>query len=292
MDGFEKRTIANTLQYHTPRPDWEHDQSWDWPFQKFGYDDPDVLFTDLHIKYNSIRCAIQDPQAWHLDVCEIAHLADNKKEFLDRLAKRQQERYEELEKAWNKTCAHLIGQPWRFTVQMDPDDLWERMISVSRNFAFDTFVDYFGAYARGERPQTPEPGSSPSESHQVAQRRAESEGRIIPAVDNAPQPELHDAVRPNSPPNEPSITMAPQPTREKSKPDAMPNRRTRSKAASTKKPAHATPTSRTTTRPNGIKKKQQKQQQPQRQQRSAEASNPTSLRRSARLRERAAREIK
>lgn len=94
---FPARTIENHLEMHTPYPDWDNlDNEWKWPFGKFAYKDPNVLFTTLHAEFNSMKCAIQDPYGWHHDVCDVANTAKSKEEFLALLRQRQKERFDEI----------------------------------------------------------------------------------------------------------------------------------------------------------------------------------------------------
>jgi hypothetical protein len=150
--SIKSRTIDNHLAAHTPQPDYDLDQEWDWPSWKFGYDDPSVLFTTLHAEYNSIKCAIQDPYGWHHDVCEISNVAKDRNEFLTLLRKRQQERFDEIQSAWEKTKALLTGQPSRWETTLDKDLLWGAFIRLSRNFSYDSFVAYFGSYIANDQP--------------------------------------------------------------------------------------------------------------------------------------------
>ncbi|KAJ5370004.1 uncharacterized protein N7496_006096 [Penicillium cataractarum] len=175
---FQSRTIDNHLEAHTPQPDYELDQEWQWPFWKFGYDDPNVLFTTLHAEFNSVKCAIQDPYGWHHDVCDIANIAKDKNEFLILLKTRQNERFEEIQDAWEKTKALLTGEPSHWNTAPDETLLWSLFVRLARNFSYDSFVGYFGSYVTNDRPPNPPPPSTPAENRPARQQQPkESPGR-------------------------------------------------------------------------------------------------------------------
>ncbi|KAI1194443.1 hypothetical protein F5X97DRAFT_346699 [Nemania serpens] len=154
-------TVETHLNHHTPAPESVSDTQWSWPYWKFGYTHGGVLFTDLHAEYNSVRCAIQDPYGWHLDVSEIANQADNRETFFALLRQRQTERYAELEHAWKSTKSLLVGEPGRWDTKLRRNDLWINFVRVSRNFSFDSLVGFFGAFVKDNpyRPKLPEPPS-------------------------------------------------------------------------------------------------------------------------------------
>ncbi|KAF2966395.1 hypothetical protein GQX73_g7176 [Xylaria multiplex] len=140
-------TVQNHIWHHTPHPNWSEEREWDWPFWKFDFESPDILFTDLHAQYNSIPCAIQDPYGWWIDVCDIANEAKTRPEFFSLLQKRQEERFVELEKAWAKTRSSLIGNPDLIYSSHKICDMWLRFIRVSRNYSYDSLLGFFGAFA-------------------------------------------------------------------------------------------------------------------------------------------------
>lgn len=180
--SIKYRTIDNHLAAHTPQPDYDMDQEWEWPSWKFGYDDPSVLFTTLHAEYNSINCAIQDPYGWHHDVCDISNVAKDRNEFLTLLRKRQQERFDEIQSAWEKTKALLVGQPSRWEATPDKDSLWGAFIRVSRNFSYDSFVAYFGSYIANDQPPNPGRSSTPVTAHPPKQHQPKKKARANPAA--------------------------------------------------------------------------------------------------------------
>jgi hypothetical protein len=147
-------TIHNHLSFHTPLPERVGNEEWNWPYWKFGYDHGGVLFTELHEEFNSVRCPIQDPYGWHLDVREIAHLADDRETFFTMLRERQNERFAELRTTWENIRAQLVGRPSLWKVQLEDYQLWLNFVRISRHFSYDSFVGYFGAIV-AERPQSP-----------------------------------------------------------------------------------------------------------------------------------------
>lgn len=168
---FQSRTIDNHLEAHTPQPDFDLDQEWYWPFWKFGYDDPNVLFTTLHAEFNSVKCAIQDPYGWHHDVCDVANVAKDKDEFLTLLKMRQKERFDEIQIAWEKTKALLTGEPSHWKATPDEAVLWGLFIRLARNFSYDSLVGFFGSYATNDQPPDPLLPSRPSETRPVERQQ-------------------------------------------------------------------------------------------------------------------------
>ncbi|TRX92176.1 hypothetical protein FHL15_007043 [Xylaria flabelliformis] len=148
MDWEETPTIQNHQSLHTPMPEWVNGREWAWPYWKFGFKSGGVLFTELHAEFNSIKCAIQDPYGWHLDVCDVANIADTREEFCNLLRQRQNERFTELRKTWDTTRTRLIADPKRWDIPPAARDLWVNFVRISRNFSYDSFVGYFGAYIK------------------------------------------------------------------------------------------------------------------------------------------------
>lgn len=178
---FKSRTIDNHLEAHTPQPDYELDQEWQWPFWKFGYDDPNVLFTTLHAEFNSVKCAIQDPHCWHHDVCDIANIAKDKNEFLTLLKTRQNERFEEIQVAWEKTKALLSAELSHWNAAPDETLLWALFLRLARNFSYDSLVGYFGSYVTNDQPLNSPPLSRLAENRPAKQQQSKKwPGRNTP----------------------------------------------------------------------------------------------------------------
>ncbi|KAI0416261.1 hypothetical protein F5X98DRAFT_388060 [Xylaria grammica] len=277
-------TIQNHLLRHTPQPDWSEEsdkQQWNWPFSKFGFN-PDILFTDLHARFNSVPCAIQDPFGWHLDVCDVAIEAQTEVEFYTLLQKRQEERFAELREAWEDTRSQLIGEPSRWDVPRRRNDLWFLFARISRNFSFDSILGYFGSYTGTE----PTPAQMQAKKQREA-RRAEywrnnpnaapgTSPRLVPLPVSlgGPIPEVESLRRETtSPPVEPSMqnntSLAVEPPRQRS--------------TSPKQAAEAKPSRRATRSPNKVVKRRARRNK-------AAGGNPEPVRRSARLQQRAERE--
>ena len=163
---------------HTPQPDYDLDQEWHWPFWKFGYDDPSVLFTTLHAEFNSMKCAIQDPYGWHHDVCDVANIAKDKDEFLTLLTKRQKERFDEIQIAWEDTKALLTGQPSRWEATPDKAVLWGFFIRLARNFSYDSLVGYFGSYVANDQAPNPPAPSRHLKTHNLQQPKIKARTKL------------------------------------------------------------------------------------------------------------------
>ncbi|KAJ5170296.1 uncharacterized protein N7500_003079 [Penicillium coprophilum] len=148
MDDWWHRTSDAHLEAHTPLDEWK------WDYKKFGYKNSDALFTTLHAEYNTLKCAIQDPYAWHSDVREIARAASTKDEFLTRLKKRQRERFDELQEAWETTKALLTAEPDRLDNPPPRAILWSSFIQIARNYSYDSLLAYFGSYVIDETVET------------------------------------------------------------------------------------------------------------------------------------------
>ncbi|KAM0438700.1 hypothetical protein ACHAPT_001457 [Fusarium lateritium] len=92
-----------------PRVNFEEQAEYRWPFWKLGLNEDD-LFGDLHQRFNTAPMFIQDPQAFHHDVNEIARQALNKEDFYSRLQKRRDQRLDELTDMQDKIGAlHSSG---------------------------------------------------------------------------------------------------------------------------------------------------------------------------------------
>ncbi|KAI8713048.1 hypothetical protein NCS52_01248100 [Fusarium sp. LHS14.1] len=92
-----------------PRVNFEEQAEYRWSFWKLGLQEDD-LFGDLHERFNTVPMFIQDPDAFHHDVNEIARQALNKEDFYARLQKRRDQRLEELLDMENKIGAlHVSG---------------------------------------------------------------------------------------------------------------------------------------------------------------------------------------
>ncbi|RSL78392.1 hypothetical protein CEP51_008268 [Fusarium floridanum] len=92
-----------------PRVNFEEQAEFRWPFWKLGLKEDD-LFGDLHERFNTVPMFIQDPDAFHRDVNEIARQSLDKKDFYSRLQQRRDQRLDELKDMDEKIGAlHLSG---------------------------------------------------------------------------------------------------------------------------------------------------------------------------------------
>lgn len=92
-----------------PRVNFEEQAEYRWPFWKLGLEEDD-LFGDLHERFNTVPMFIQDPDAFHHDVNELARQSLDKEDFYSRLQKRKDQRLDELKDMREKIGAlHLSG---------------------------------------------------------------------------------------------------------------------------------------------------------------------------------------
>jgi len=148
-------TAENYLGLHTPQPDYDLDDRWRWPYWKFGFESPEVLFTTLHADYNSMQFAIQEPLFWYRDVCEIANIAQNRGEFEALLEQRKQRRFDEAQSVWERAKALLTAEPSRLKNPPAAEVLWVAFITLARNLSFDSLVKYFGSYIANDNDRNP-----------------------------------------------------------------------------------------------------------------------------------------
>ncbi|KAJ5285574.1 hypothetical protein N7524_000880 [Penicillium chrysogenum] len=144
-----QRTKDTHLRDHTPHlhpQKYDKDEKFHWEAGKVGYEDSNVLFTTLHDEYNSFKCAISDPEAWHFDVADVAKTANNNDEFLALLKKRQEQRFDEIQTAWRKTKVRLMSNPACWDMPPPKAVLWKNFGGIGRNFSYDNLVTFFGSY--------------------------------------------------------------------------------------------------------------------------------------------------
>ncbi|KAG5981182.1 hypothetical protein E4U55_003215 [Claviceps digitariae] len=77
------------------RVNFDRQPQYRWPGWKFGFNDDDV-FGDLFDRFNKTTIYVQDPDAFHKDVSEIAHRSSTKEQFYARLRIRCDEREAEI----------------------------------------------------------------------------------------------------------------------------------------------------------------------------------------------------
>ncbi|KAI1500237.1 hypothetical protein F5X99DRAFT_386902 [Biscogniauxia marginata] len=121
-----------------------------WPAWKFGMKRDD-LFTKLHDRYNTIAFSLQDPEAFHHDVCEISNTANTTDEFHRMLADRKQLRLRELNESLESASLEIIANPKLIGTQQ-----WQHALQLFRTRSFDSLVRYFASYLPEDHPWQPE----------------------------------------------------------------------------------------------------------------------------------------
>ncbi|KND91108.1 hypothetical protein TOPH_04242 [Tolypocladium ophioglossoides CBS 100239] len=116
------------------------DPGWAWPAWKFGMKRDD-LFTTLHDRYNTFSYTLQDPEAFHHDVSEIAHDADSSEQFHRLMADRQQQRLRELNETLETLAVEIIANP-----KLMGSEQWQHALQMFRTKSYDSIVRYFASY--------------------------------------------------------------------------------------------------------------------------------------------------
>ncbi|KAI1374317.1 hypothetical protein F4677DRAFT_426828 [Hypoxylon crocopeplum] len=122
------------------------DPGWSWPAWKFGMK-RDELFTKLHDQYNTVPFSIQDPEAFHHDVCEISNTANTVNEFHRMLADRKQLRLNELNQSLESASVEIIANP-----NLIGTHQWQYAIQLFRTKSLDSLVRYFASYLPDDHP--------------------------------------------------------------------------------------------------------------------------------------------
>jgi hypothetical protein len=117
-----------------------------WPFWKFGLKKDD-LFTTLHDRYNTFASSIQDPEAFHHDVYEIATDASSTDDFHRRLADRKQRRLLELNASLESAAVEIIANPSLIGTAQ-----WQYALQLFRTKSLDSLVRYFASYLPDDHP--------------------------------------------------------------------------------------------------------------------------------------------
>ncbi|KAF6831248.1 hypothetical protein CMUS01_07407 [Colletotrichum musicola] len=111
-----------------------------WPFWKFGMKRDD-LSTKLHDQYNTIPSSIQDPDAFHHDVCELSRLADTAEEFHRLMADRKELRLTELNASLDLAAVEIIANP-----KLVGTAQWSYALQLFRTRSLDSLVRLFSSY--------------------------------------------------------------------------------------------------------------------------------------------------
>ncbi|CAK7210257.1 hypothetical protein SCUCBS95973_000717 [Sporothrix curviconia] len=149
-----------------------------WPAWKFGMK-RDALFTTLHDQYNTFQSTIQDPDAFHHDVYEIANEAATTVEFHNLLAVRRDQRLRELNESLESASFEIIANP-----ALVGTTQWEYALQLFRTRSLDSLVRYFASYLPSSHPwHTP----------------AEAENEPSIAVSTSTKPFFDDAILTHEP---------------------------------------------------------------------------------------------
>ncbi|GAW11580.1 hypothetical protein ANO14919_009270 [Xylariales sp. No.14919] len=118
----------------------EPDGGCSWQAWKFGMKRED-LYTKLQDQYNTVTLSIQDPDAFHHDVCEISKTAVDSDEFYRMLEQRKQFRLSQLNESLQSASVEIIANP-----NLIGTDQWQHAIQLFRTRSFDSLVRYFSSY--------------------------------------------------------------------------------------------------------------------------------------------------
>ncbi|KAL1901053.1 hypothetical protein Sste5346_002120 [Sporothrix stenoceras] len=129
-----------------------------WPAWKFGMK-RDALFTTLHKQYNTFQSTIQDPDAFHHDVFEIASEASTTGEFHHLLAIRRDQRLRELNESLESASFEIIANP-----NLVGTTQWEFALQLFRTRSLDSLVRYFASYLPSSHPWHKPTSSGPVEA--------------------------------------------------------------------------------------------------------------------------------
>jgi hypothetical protein len=99
------------------------------------------LTTKLHDQYNTFPSTIQDPEAFHHDVFEVAITASTTDEFHDLMAARKQQRLRELNESLEAAAFEIIAHP-----KLVGTEQWQYALQLFRTRSLDSLVRYFSSY--------------------------------------------------------------------------------------------------------------------------------------------------
>lgn len=105
------------------------------------------LYSKLHDQYNTITSSIQDPEAFHHDVCEISHAASNPDEFHRLMADRKEQRLRELNETLESASLEIIANPTLIGTHQ-----WQYALQLFRTKSLDSLVSYFSSYLPADHP--------------------------------------------------------------------------------------------------------------------------------------------
>lgn len=111
-----------------------------WPFWKVGLKHED-LFCELHERFNTASMFIQDPDAYHKDVCEIAYRSTSKEDFYARLRYRSDMRLEEFRHFVNGLLN--LGLGGYHTLKLDQSSAFLRFMKYTSTDCLVAFLASF-----------------------------------------------------------------------------------------------------------------------------------------------------
>ena len=127
-----------------PDVDFLHDKEWRWPAWKFGLTNED-LFSTLHHQYNTYESPLQDFEAFHHDVSEIASRASSPEVFHQLLAERKQLRLQELLRGFEEVATQLTARP-----PLLPQDSWAPATAFFGTKSLDSLVAFFASFIQAD----------------------------------------------------------------------------------------------------------------------------------------------
>ncbi|KAL8296131.1 hypothetical protein RB600_001563 [Gaeumannomyces tritici] len=130
------------MNVQLPPIDYATMPEWRWPADKLGID-MTTLFTDIYQKYNMQLSPIQQAEAFHHDVCEIATCASTEEEFYRLLGERKEQRLEELRNSFNKIATAITRHP---ALTSHVPNLWESIVSFAHRRTFDNLVKHLAIF--------------------------------------------------------------------------------------------------------------------------------------------------
>ncbi|KAJ6783065.1 hypothetical protein PWT90_05390 [Aphanocladium album] len=101
----------------------------------------DDEFKELQELYNTFPSAIQNPQAFHFDLLEIATKAATREELYKELAIRKQIRILELNRSLESLSCEIVANPDLLAVSQ-----WHHAVQIFRTGSLDSLVEYFASY--------------------------------------------------------------------------------------------------------------------------------------------------
>ncbi|KAL8381115.1 hypothetical protein RB595_005411 [Gaeumannomyces hyphopodioides] len=129
------------MNVQLPPIDYATMPEWRWPSSKFGID-MTTLFTDIYREYNMEPSPIQQAEAFHHDVYEVANRASTKEEFYQLLGERKKQRLKELRDAFESIAGELIDRP----CLTSDDGLWASIARFTHHRTLDNLVAHFASY--------------------------------------------------------------------------------------------------------------------------------------------------